>query len=133
MSDIFLNDKGDGGALSLEGGDLKSDGTFFTAIYISLFGGDTFSNVYEKYETNDDFINALNQTITSKNLKIVENKCEDALKWLIDEGVAESVKASAYGNINEKINVDITIQEPSGGEFPFAIIWENEKTLLKRI
>lgn len=129
--DLLLNDTGDGGELNLVGGDIQGDGTLFTAVYISLFGGDCFSNVFEKYESNGDFEAALNQTITLKNLKNVENKAQEALKWLIDEGVADSVKVSAFGDINEKINVNITIQEPAGDDFPFAIIWENEKAILK--
>lgn len=131
--DIFFNDNGDGGNVSLVGGDLKGDGTLFTAVYLSLFGGDSFSNVYETYESDNDFEESLNQPITAKNLKNIETKGKKALEWLIAEGVAESIQVSARGNINEKINVDITIQEPEGIEFSYAVIWQNEKYYLKAI
>ena len=45
--DLLLTDTGDGGELSLDSGDLATDDTFYTAVYLSLFNGDTFSNVYE--------------------------------------------------------------------------------------
>lgn len=131
--DLYLQDNGDGGELILEGGDVKGDGTFFTPVYVSLFGGDSFSNVYEKYKTNGEFEEALNQPITNKNLKNVENKAKKALEWMIEEGVAEAVEVSAFGDIQEKINVKITIQEPSGNDFPFAVTWENEKAVLRAI
>ena len=92
IMDLLLNDTGDGGELTLVGGDIQGDGTLFTAVYISLFGGDCFSNVFEKYESNGDFEAALNQTITLKNLKNVENKAQEALKWLIDEGYGNNIK-----------------------------------------
>ena len=65
--------------------------------------------------------------MTAKNLKNIETKGKKALEWLIAEGVAESIQVSARGDINEKINVDITIQEPEGIEFSYAVIWQNEK------
>lgn len=129
--DLMLIDNGDGGELVLEGGDVKGDGTLLTAVYISLFGGDNFSNVFETYEQNGEFEESLNQPITAKNLKNVENKAKKSLDWLIQEGIANSVEVSAFGDIKEKINVNITIQEPSGEVYPFSIVWENEKAVLK--
>lgn len=129
--DLMLIDNGDGGELVLEGGDVKGDGTLLTAVYISLFGGDNFSNVFETYEQNGEFEESLNQPITAKNLKNVENKAKKSLDWLIQEGIANSVEVSAFGDIKEKINVNIVIQEPSGEVYPFSIVWENEKAILK--
>lgn len=129
--DLMLIDNGDGGELVLEGGDVKGDGTLLTAIYISLFGGDNFSNVFETYEQDGEFEESLNQPITAKNLKNVENKAKKSLDWLIQEGIADNIEVSAFGDIKEKINVDIAIQEPSGEVYPFSIIWENEKAILK--
>lgn len=129
--DLMLIDNGDGGELVLEGGDVKGDGTLLTAVYISLFGGDNFSNVFETYEQNGEFEESLNQPITAKNLKNVENKAKKSLDWLIQEGIADSVEVSAFGDIKEKINVNIAIKEPSGEIYPFSIVWENEKAVLK--
>jgi len=129
--DILLKDKGDGAEVILEGGDLKADGSLYNAVYISLFGGDSFSNVFEKYETDDEFEKALNLPILMSNLKTVEAKANKLLKWMIDEGVAESVESYAYGNNDDKIEVEIVITEPSGNKYSFAVVWENQKKILK--
>ena len=127
---LLLNDTGDGGELVLESGDLKKDNTLYTAVYISLFNGDCYSNVFEKYKTNADFEKSLYLPITKNNLKNVEDTGKNALSWLIQEGIAETIDLYAYGNTNNKINVEINIKEPSGITYSFGIIWKNEKAIL---
>lgn len=129
--DVLLQDNGDGAEVVLLGGDLKGDGTLYNAVYLSLFGGDNFSNALEEYQTDGEFEEALNLPITTPNLKTVENKANKSLKWMLDEGVADSVETFAYGNAENKIEVEITIQEPTGNNQSFAVVWENQKKILK--
>lgn len=129
--DILLNDNGDGAEVVLEGGDLKGDGTLYNAVYLSLFGGDNFSNVFEEYESDGEFEESLNLPITMQNLKTVENKANNSLKWMLSEGVANSINVFAYGNNDDKIEIEITIKEPAGNDYEFAVIWENQKKVLK--
>lgn len=131
--DLFLEENGDGGEFVLEGGDIKTDGTFFTALYLSLFNGDAFYNVFEKYKTDDSFEKALNQTITLNNLKAVEKAGQKLTSWMIDEGLAEEITFEAVGDIQAKINVKITITEPGDISSVFAVVWENEKYILKAL
>lgn len=131
--DLFLKENGDGGEFVLEGGDIKTDGTFFTALYLSLFNGDAFYNVFEKYKTDDSFEKALNQTITLNNLKAVEKAGQKLTSWMIDEGLAEEITFEAVGDIQAKINVKITITEPGDISSAFAVVWENEKYILKAL
>lgn len=131
--DLFLNENGDGGEFVLEGGDIKTDETFFTALYLSLFNGDAFYNVFEKYKTDDSFEKALNQTITLNNLKSVEKAGQKLTSWMIDEGLAEEITFEAVGDIQAKINVKITITEPGDISSAFAVVWENEKYILKAV
>lgn len=128
---LLLQDNGDGGELVLEAGDLKSDETLLTALYMSLFSGDCYYNIYENYESNGEFEEALSQTITANSLKITENKAINATKWMIDEGIADSIEVKATGDIVEKQNVSITITEPSGVSTAFGVIWQNERLVLK--
>lgn len=130
--ELLLQDKGDGGEFTLAGGDLKQDGTFFTAVYLSLFNGEAFYNIYSEYKTDRKFEEMLSLPITSHNLKSIETAAQNSLKWFIDEGVAKEIKVFAYGK-DEKINVEITITEPNGNDCKFSIVWDNEKTLLKEI
>ena len=132
--EILLQDKGDGGEFTLDGGgDLVQDGTFLTAVYLSLFNGDAFYNVYTDYKTDNEFEKMLSLPVTVANLKNVEKNGQNALKWLIDEGIAKETSVYAYGTIDEKINVEITVTEPDGSDCKFAIIWNNEKIVLKEI
>ncbi len=129
--DILLQDNGDGAEVVLQGGDLKGDGTLYTSVYLSLFNGDNFSNVFEEHESDGEFEEALNLPITKQNLKTVEKKANKSLKWMIDDGIADEVTSFAYGGLENKINVDITITEPNGIEQSFAVVWENQKKVLK--
>lgn len=129
--DIFLQDNGDGAEIVLSGGDIKGDRTLATSVYLSLFNGDCFSNAFEEHETNNDFENALNAPITIKNLQEVEKTGKEALKWMLSEGVANSIDVYAYGGKSNHIEVEITITEPSGENCQITLVWENQKAILK--
>lgn len=128
--DVLLNDNGDGGEVILSGGDVQGDGTLYNAVYLSLFGGDCFSNVYEEHENDNEFEESLNLPITMPNLRTVETKANKCLKWMIDKGVADSIDVYAHGNDEDKIEVEITINESSGNDSYFALVWENQKRIL---
>lgn len=129
--DVLLQDNGDGAEVVLSGGDIKGDGTLYNAVYLSLFGGDNFSNAFEEYGSDGEFEESLNLPITAPNLKTVENKANKSLKWMVDEGVASSVETFARGNAESKIEIEITIQKPTGNNQSFAVVWENQKRILK--
>lgn len=129
--DILLEDNGDGAEVVLQGGDLKGDGTLYNAVYLSLFNGESIANAFENYESDDEFEESLNLPITAQNLKIVQNKANNCLKWLFDENVAESVDCFAYGGLENKIELDISITEPTGDNQAFGIVWNNQKAVLK--
>ena len=129
--EIKLSDFGDGGALTLSGGDLTQDDTHLTAIYDSLFGGDRFYNIYTKYPTDRSFELAIQAPINLQNLKNAENAALNLLRWMVDEGVVESIDVKAYGGKDNKMYVDLTTKEPDGSSKVFGVIWQNEKALLK--
>lgn len=131
--DFIMNDTGDGGQFSLQGGDLKPCDTFYNAINFSLFSGDCFYNIYTPYKTDNSFEIALNKPITANNLANVQTAANNLLQWLIDEEIADSIDVFAYGNKDERISVEITITEPDSNSYKFAILWENEKAFLKKV
>lgn len=127
--EVKLVDKGDGGEFVLNAGDLEQDNTLATAVYLSLFNGDAFYNIYTENPTTNEFQITLNLPLTPLNLKQVENKASEALKWLIDDGVCESIDVYAYGTHDEKMNIEITLKEPNGGSEIYSIIWDGERRL----
>lgn len=131
--EILLEDKGDGGQFTLEGGDLKQDDTFYTAVYLSLFNGDCFYNIFSEHKSDGEFEALLSLPVTATNLKRVETSGHNALKWLIAEGIAKAVTVFAFGDPDEKINVEITITEPDGNLRNFSITWENQKAVLRGV
>ena len=129
--EILITDSGDGGEFTLVGGDLKQDGTFISALYLSLFTGDAYYNIFTDYPTNREFEDALSLPVTIQNLQTVETLANNALKWMLDEGIADSITVNAYGDADEKIDVEITVTEPDGTTGQYYITWENEKLYLK--
>lgn len=130
--ELLITENGDGAELTFNGSDIQTDDTFFTAVYTSLFLGDCFYNIFTEHKTDNSFLEALIKPITADNLKNVEIAAGNLLKWLIDEEAAASVGVFAYGDIKEKINVDITITEPdSVSTHKYSVFWENEKIKLK--
>lgn len=128
--EILITDHGDGGEFTLDGGDLKQDGTFLSALYLSLFNGDAFYNIYSDYPTDRQFEDALSLPVTIQNLQTVETLANNALKWMLDQGVADNISVNAYGDRDERINVEITITEPDGTTGQYDITWQNEKIYL---
>jgi len=125
-------EQGDGGDFVFVGGDIASDDTFFTAVYISLFGGDAFYNALVKNPTNKEFEESLNCVITADNLKTIETKANAALAWMVSSGFASEILTSAYNSIGKIINIDITITEPDGVSRTFSLIWDNTNLSLKQ-
>lgn len=132
MTDILMIDSGDGGNFTFLNGDIEGDDTFYTAVYLSLFSGDSFYNVFLKYPKNKEFEDSLNCIITTDNLKTIETNGNTALDWMIQEGIAESIDTYAYSSSQKQTNVEITITKPDGDVKQFGIIWDNQiKSLLQ--
>ena len=68
--DFKLYEQGDGGELNIIGGDIEPENTLSNSIYLSLFSGDVWYNVFEESDslkTNDDIENLLKEFIVSTN------------------------------------------------------------------
>jgi phage gp46-like protein len=131
--ELLFQDKGDGGEFTLQGGDLAQDDTFYTAVYLSLFNGDCFYNIFTQYKSDGEFEELLSLPLTTATLKKVETAGHNALKWIIAEEIAKSVAVFAFGDIEEKINVEITITEPDRNLRNYSITWQNQKAVLRGV
>jgi phage gp46-like protein len=132
MTDFKLYEHGDGGELSLIGGDIEPEKGLSNAIYLSLFTGDNWHNVFEESKTADDFETSLFGLLTANNnLKSIETLANEALNWLIEYGIAESIETRATASNNGHINLNITIAEPNNITRKYEIVWKNQQLLLK--
>ena len=96
--DFKLYEQGDGGELNIIGGDIESEKTLSNAIYLSLFSGDNWYNIFENSDslkTSNDIENLLQNFITStKNIRKLETLINESLNWLIEDGIVESIETS---------------------------------------
>ena len=132
--DFKLYEQGDGGELNIVGGDIESEKTLSNAIYLSLFSGDNWYNIFENSDslkTSNDIENLLqNFIISNKNIKKLETLINDNLNWLADEGIVESIETSIIPTF-ENIKILINTKEPNNINKKYLIIWSNQKAILK--
>ena len=132
--DFKIYEQGDSGELNIIGGDIEPENTLSNSIYLSLFSGDVWYNIFEESDflkTNDTIEQLLNEFIIStKNLRKLETLINESLNWLIEEGIIESIETSAMPSF-ESIKISITIKEPNNTDKKYIIIWNNQKAILK--
>ncbi len=130
--DFKLYEQGDGGELNIVGGDIEPENALSNSIYLSLFSGDNWYNIFEESDslkTNDNIENLLKEFIVStKNLRKLESLINESLNWLINDGIVESIEVSAIPFF-ESIKISIIIKEPNNINKKYLIIWNNQKKL----
>lgn len=134
MIDILFIEQGDGGEILFYGGDIATDKGLFTAVYVSLFTGNTFFNqllsVPERYDT--EFIESLQQPITLNALRNIETKAVANLAWLINDGGVATIDVEASSAMVNTIEIEITLTEPDGSLNRYIFSWDSERSGLAR-
>lgn len=133
--DFLMIENGDGGEIDISSnGDIVTDGTYYTAVYLSLFGGKSFYRQFdlESAEDGESIEKELNKPIAPDNLKNLANIINFKLGWMVEQGLAESIDTEASGGKNSNIEVNIIIKQPDGSTQIYGIIWDKEKSELKR-
>lgn len=152
MSDIALKIQGQSFNVAILNGDLEQDEGLETAVILSLFtnrrvtdeelpDGTTNKQGYwgDKYaQVNGDKMGSRLWTLErskrlTETLRRAEDFAKEALQWLIEDGVATSIEASAVfapGTTNAWI-LDIQIQRPPGRTSRYQVLWDKQE--LKRV
>ena len=60
----------------------------------------------------------------------VKDAAQDALAWLVKDGIAKLVETEAVRVDNTKISLTVRIYKPDGADIPFKFIWDAQE--LKR-
>jgi phage gp46-like protein len=141
---FFEGALGNGVDIRIENGDLKADNTFETSVMISLFSDryvdqenlpDGITDVAgwwgDLVNENDDPIGSrfrLLYTSKTVNETIVnmENYALEALQWMLDEGIAATITASASRTGTFEYSLEIEITKPNGENIPFDFIWDGQ-------
>lgn len=152
MSDIALKIQGQSFGIALKNGDLEQDDGLETSVILSLFTdrrvtdeelptGQTNKRGYwaDKYSTVDgDKMGSRLWTLArskrlAETLRRAEDFAKEALAWMIEDGVATSVTATANfveGTTNAW-SLEIGIQKPSGRTSRYQVLWDKQE--LKRL
>lgn len=139
LGDIYLevDDMGNGDCVLLSGA-VQCDLGLQTAVYISLFtdGEDTENRTDERGgwwgDATDSYGNlgsklwTLGRERGTSNLSERAQKyCEEALQWMLDDGVAKSVDVtvSRSGTYSLAIEIDIEKPDDSSETFTYSYNW----------
>lgn len=129
-------ENGDGGELDVSSdGDLILNCTLYNAVYLSLFGGKAFYDVLDNDTfdiENDDVESEFNKPATPDNLKNLGAIIASKLDWMVNSGLISSVDAAAVSGENKTTKVVLTITQPDGSVERYALVWDSEKSELKR-
>ena len=149
MSDVALILKDDlnaGFDLDFENGDFKKDGGLETAVAISLFTdrrigdeqlpqgttdkkgwwGDLFPEVDQDKIGSRLWLLAREKR-TTEVLRKAEDYAKEALNWLVEDGVATSIIASASYNESKFLLLAIEIVKPAGRNSRFQVVWDKQQ------
>lgn len=142
VGDISLipDEAGDGDFVFLEG-DISCDASLQTAVYISLFTDAPYED--DNYETRGWFGDTLDEygVLGSKLWTLTRNKidnsiselakqyCEEALNWLITEGVSDSVVVTVSRSDINSLSIEVKISRPNDKDeyYKFAYNWEAQE------
>lgn len=148
MTDLSISLTNDGFDISLKGRDLAQDEGLKNAILISLFT-DARANSDDKLPTQtndlrgwwgDAFASEINgvarpigsklwllkrSKITSETILKVQDYGNEALKWLVSDGIAKAVNCQAIRQGQSQINIEIQITRPDGKIIKFERLWDS--------
>lgn len=139
MTDVKVYGTNDDGEVNITAAGVELSSGIDTAVYISLFGG----NAQDSGNEGDDKewwgnvdedsgyrIRSRFQHLFDKNAPVPSSlgKLEDAatadLKWLTDDGLAESVSVSASLSAPKKILLTVTIKiDGESHQFSYPLNW----------
>ena len=136
-------DNGSGqGDLDFDSG-MVEDTTFETAITISLltwrrcekedlpadlenlggFWGDTFADV-EGDRTGSKLWLLQGQKINNENLDLAKQYVEEALEWMIEDGIADKIDVKTSRGEYDQLEIELFIQKPNEPAPKWVGIWE---------
>jgi phage gp46-like protein len=146
MRDISLKLQDGFFDVALDGLDLESDDGLENALAISIFTDARVSTEQLPYgstkrkgwwgdmysEVPGDKIGSRLWTIhpakiTNETRKLAEDYCRESTKWLIEDGIADTINFTTEYNENKHLNILIETVRPGGTVSKFQVIWDAQK------
>lgn len=146
MPDIKLVIRNKVIALNLLAGDLLPDDGLETAVIISLFTdkrvtddelpageeskrgwwGDAFPEI-DQDKIGSKLWLLQRSKRTTETLRKWEDYSKEALQWLIEDGVADSIEVTATYNENFQLEAELSIKKPKGRTSRFQVLWDKQE------
>lgn len=149
MSDIALVVKNGCFDLDIFKGDLLRDEGLETAVAISLFTdkrvndeelpplekskrgwwGDMFPEI-DRDKIGSRLWTLERSKRTQETLRLAEDYAREALQWLIEDGVVQTISVTASFDDDELSgawNLEISLLRPAGNESRFAVVWNQQE------
>ena len=147
VHDIAFSDRdGSQPDMEISGGDLVGERGLETAVLISLFT-DRFVPTEElpSWENRNHgwWADALSQvsgdrigsrlwtlmrdSVNDALARKVEDVCYESLQWMIEDGVARSIKVEASVGGRERIDFSISIEDPNEKNSRFRFVWDGQE------
>lgn len=146
MSDIALIIKNNCFDINILNGDLEADDGLETAVAISLFTDKRVTNEElpdlatskrgwwgDMYpDVDQDKIGSRLWTLerekrTIETLRKSEDYSREALSWLLEDSVADSIDVKSEYNTNNFLIINIDISRPDQESSRFSIVWDEQK------
>jgi len=137
MTDVWMKNEDDGGDVEFRNGNpVMSDG-LSTSVLLSLWGGNDedsgaeatdpeewWANLDEtedvrKYRSRTQFL-LKSMPLTPSNLVTIEEAATGDLAWMVSEGIATEVEASASITAPQRLRLDVTVTVADGTEYNFT-------------
>ena len=145
--DLELIENGDGGDLVKNSNDLSVIYGFENEVYIALFGGNVASDTPQKRNPLDQDMSFWGNNLLHPNDKSIQynSRTERALntipltssgRALIEQAVRDDLSyLSAIGSVNvsisitgaDRLEIDVTIQQPASSAQNFTYLWDATK------
>lgn len=132
----------------IEDGDLAADDGLETAMLISLFSDQRVTDEelppgieFKRGWWGDGVPAIVGDQIGSKiwtldrakttdaTLVAIETFAREALAWMLEDGAASSIEATAEYDTIGRINLALTISRPTGDQSRFDVLWDNQELL----
>ncbi|MBE9542506.1 MAG: phage GP46 family protein [Proteobacteria bacterium] len=146
MSDIALVIKNNCFDINILNGDLETDNGLETAVAISVFTDKRvtdeelpdleeskrgwWGDMYP--EVDQDKIGSRLWTLEREKklvetLRLSEDYTREALDWMLEDSIADSVDVVSNYDDNNFLNIDIKISRPEQDDSRFSVVWDEQK------
>lgn len=128
MSDIYIDIDPPAVDIEILDGDLRATSSIANAVYLSLFVPEWWGNAIAAQ--NERYTSTIPElatgTVTNQTRLDMIAAAENALAWMVEDGVAYRIEIAAEIQDAGKIAIAVTVHEPTGTAdvYRFGVNWD---------